>query len=198
VITVRDEQGLEVLDAGASAAFAVADHQIAHVYVNDRSRLDEVRRLLEGLPGVEQVLGAAEQADVHINHTRAGDLVVVANADAWFTYYYWLDDKKAPDFARTVDIHRKPGYDPVELFLDPAIRIPPVTVGWKLFKRKLGFRGLLDVIPLDATLVRGSHGRSGDWDDHGPLVMSRHADLFESDRMRSVDVFGLLMRHLRQ
>jgi predicted AlkP superfamily pyrophosphatase or phosphodiesterase len=198
LITIREEQGLELLDAGASAAFAVADHQVAHVYVNDRSRLDEVRRLLETLPGVEQVLGRDEKADVRIDHARAGDLVAVANADAWFTYYYWMDDAKAPDFARTVDIHRKPGYDPVELFLDPAIRIPPVTVGWKLFKRKLGFRGLLDVIPLDATLVRGSHGRSGDWDAHGPLMMSRQAGLFESDRMRSVDVFGLLMRHLTE
>ena len=87
--------------------------------------------------------------------------------DAWFTYYYWLDDARAPDFARTVDIHRKPGYDPVELFLDPAIRVPPLTVGWKLAKRKIGFRSLLDVIPLDATLVKGSHGRTGEPSDEG-------------------------------
>jgi predicted AlkP superfamily pyrophosphatase or phosphodiesterase len=196
LITLREEQGLELLDPGASAAFAVADHQVAHVYVNDRSRLDEVRHLLEGLPGVERVLGATEKADVHIDHPRAGDLIAIAEPDAWFTYYYWLDDEKAPDFARTVDIHRKPGYDPVELFLDPAIKVPPLTVGWKLFKRKLGLRALLDVIPLDASLVRGSHGRSTDWSAHGPLVMGRQGDLFESERMRSVDVFGLLMRHL--
>jgi predicted AlkP superfamily pyrophosphatase or phosphodiesterase len=198
LLTVREEQGLELLDAGASAAFAVADHQIAHVYVNDRSRLEEVRRLLEALPGVERVLGAAEKADVHIDHRRAGDLVAMADADSWFTYYYWDDDRRAPDFARTVDIHRKPGYDPVELFLDPAIKVPPVTVGWKLLKRKLGFRSLLDVIPLDATLVRGSHGRSGDWDDHGPLIMSRRADLFGSDRLRSIDVFDVLLRHVTE
>ena len=196
LIAIREEQGLELLDPGASAAFAVADHQVAHVYVNDRSRMDEVRRLLEGLPGVEEVLGSSEKADAHIDHPRAGDFIAVAKPNAWFTYYYWLDDEKAPDFARTVDIHRKPGYDPVELFLDPAIKIPPLTVGWKLFKRKLGFRALLDVIPLDASLVRGSHGRSTDWDEHGPLVISRQANLFESDRMNSVDVFGLLLRHL--
>jgi hypothetical protein len=196
LITLRDEQGLELLDAGASAAFAVADHQVAHVYVDDRARLDEVRRLVEAVPGVERVLGASEQADLHINHPRAGDLIAIAKPDAWFTYYYWLDDRKAPDFARTVDIHRKPGYDPVELFLDPAIRIPPLAVGWKLAKRKLGFRSLLDVIPLDASLVRGSHGRPGDGGDHGPLCMSREAALFEGDQMRSVDVFGLMLRHL--
>jgi len=131
-----------------------------------------------------------------VQNVRSPFFIAVAKPDAWFTYYYWLDDEKAPDFARTVDIHRKPGYDPVELFLDPAITLPPLTVGWKLFKRKLGFRALLDVIPLDASLVRGSHGRSNDWDEHGPLVMSRQANLFESDRMKSVDVFGLLLRHL--
>jgi predicted AlkP superfamily pyrophosphatase or phosphodiesterase len=196
LITLRDEQGLELLDAGASAAFAVADHQVAHVYVNDRSRLDEVRQLVEAVPGVERVLGASEQAELHIDHPRSGDLVAIARPDAWFTYYYWLDDRKAPDFARTVDIHRKPGYDPVELFLDPTITFPPLAVGWKLAKRKLGFRSLLDVIPLDASLVRGSHGRPGDGGDHGPLCMSREATLFESDHMRSIDVFGLMLRHL--
>jgi predicted AlkP superfamily pyrophosphatase or phosphodiesterase len=198
LITVRVEEGLDVLDAGASAAFAVADHQVAHVYVNDRSRLADVKRLIERMPGVEKVLDADGQAEAHIAHARSGDLVAIARPDAWFTYYYWLDDAKAPDFARTVDIHRKPGYDPVELFIDPAIRMPALTVGWKIAKRKLGFRGLLDIIPLDATLVRGSHGRSGDWDDHGPLCMSREAHLFETDRMRSIDVFGLIQRHLQQ
>jgi predicted AlkP superfamily pyrophosphatase or phosphodiesterase len=196
LITIRQEQGLELLDAGASAAFAVADHQAAHVYVNDRARLSEVRRLLEGLPGVDQVLDADAQAALGLRHERAGDLVLVAAPDAWFTYYYWVDDARAPDFARTVDIHRKPGYDPVELILDPAIRLPAISIGLKLLKRKLGFRGLLDVIPLDATLVRGSHGRSDDWSDNGPLCLSRHADHFESDQMRSVDVFGLMLRHL--
>jgi predicted AlkP superfamily pyrophosphatase or phosphodiesterase len=196
LLAIREELGLELLDPGASAAFAVADHQVAHVYVNDRSRLAEVRRLLEQLPGVERVLDAGAIAAAHLDHPRAGDLVAVAQPDAWFTYYYWLDDRKAPDFARTVDIHRKPGYDPVELRLDPAIRIPALTIGWKLFKRSLGFRGLLDVIPLDATLVRGSHGRSDGAGDRGPLAMSRHPELFPGDQLASVEVFGLLLRHL--
>jgi hypothetical protein len=193
---VRQELGLEVFDAGASAAFAVADHQVAHVYVNDRARLDEVRALLAAAPGVEAVLDESGQRERRIRHERSGDLIAIAEPDAWFTYYYWLDDARAPDYARTVDIHRKPGYDPVELFLDPAISVPTLSIGWKLAKRKAGFRTLLDVTPLDATLVKGSHGRSGGWSEEGPCVISRERALFSGDRMLSVDVYSLLLRHL--
>lgn len=197
LIAVRDERGLDVLDPGASAAFAVADHQVAHIYVNDRSRLSEVHALVERVPGVDAVLGDGGKAARRIQHARAGDLIAVAAPDAWFTYYYWLDDRRAPDYARTVDIHRKPGYDPVELVLDPSIRLPSLTVGWKLAKRLVGFRTLLDVIPLDATLVRGSHGRPGSGSDDGPMVMSRAADRFPGGLIRSVDVHDVILRHLR-
>jgi predicted AlkP superfamily pyrophosphatase or phosphodiesterase len=158
-LTIKDELGLELLDAGASRAFAVADHQVAHIYVNDRSILSEVRSAVEGTAGVERVLGVDEKKSAGLDHSRAGDLVAIANPNAWFTYYYWLDDAKAPDFARTVDIHRKPGYDPVELFLDPQIKMPMLKIAGKLLRKKLGFRMLMDVIPLDAGLVKGSHGR---------------------------------------
>ena len=120
----------------------------------------------------------------------------MAAPHAWFTYYFWLDDARAPDFARTVEIHRKPGYDPVELFLDPAIRMPPLTVGWKPIKRKAGFRSLLDVIPLDATLVRGSHGRQTGWDEDGPVFISATKELVSSVRISSVDVHDLILSHL--
>jgi predicted AlkP superfamily pyrophosphatase or phosphodiesterase len=196
-IALRDERGLDLLDPGASEAFAVADHQVAHVYVNNHARLDDVRRLVEALPGVDSVLGGDARRERGLDHERAGDLVAVARPDAWFTYYYWLDDRRAPDYARTVDIHRKPGYDPVELFLDPAIRVAPVTVGWKLLRRKLGFRTLLDVIPIDASLVRGSHGRSDAWSDQGPLLITRSADLVDRDQLRSTDVRAIIERHLR-
>ena len=196
LIVVRDEQGLELLDAGASAAFAVADHQVAHVYVNDATKLAQVRAIVSQLPGVDVVLDRHEQAGLHIDHQRAGDLVAIAAPDAWFTYYYWLDDRRAPDYARTVDIHRKPGYDPVELFLDPAIRIPALYVGWRLFKRAIGMRALLDVTPLDATLVKGSHGRPGDAGAHGPVCISRHGDAFSGDTMRSIDVYDVIWKHL--
>ena len=198
LISVRKELGRELLDAGASAAFAVADHQVAHLYVNDRSRAHEARGVLEALPGVERVLDRDGQRAYGIGHERAGDLVAIARPDAWFTYYYWLDDRAAPDFARTVDIHRKPGYDPVELFLDPAIRVPALTVGWKLARKQLGFRTLLDVIPLDATLVKGSHGRRAAPDDpDAPVLLTKRADLLPSRALESVDVFGVVMGHLR-
>ncbi|MGH9309364.1 MAG: alkaline phosphatase family protein [Vicinamibacterales bacterium] len=197
MIAVREELGLELLDAGASAAFAVADHQVAHVYVNDRARLGEVRALLESTPGIEVVLDAAGKRAHHIDHGRAGELVAIARPDAWFTYYYWLDDARAPDFARTVDIHRKPGYDPVELFVDPSLRLPALQVGWKLARRKLGFRTLLDVIPLDASLVRGSHGRRPNvTDPDAPVLLTRHKELLSGQSLESVDVYALILAHL--
>jgi predicted AlkP superfamily pyrophosphatase or phosphodiesterase len=196
LIAVREELGGQLLDAGASAAFAVADHQVAHVYVNDRARLAEVRALVERLPGVDAVLGGDEKREAGLHHARAGDLVAVAKPDAWFTYYYWLDDGRAPDFARTVDIHRKPGYDPVELFLDPSLRMPALSVGWRLARKALGFRTLMDVVPLDASLVKGSHGRRTDWSDDGPVLLTRRRELLQSDRLHSTDVYGVIWRHL--
>ena len=111
----------EQFDAGASDAFAVADHQIAHVYINKPEVKEQVRSLLLQLEGVEQVLDEQGKAQCGLNHPRAGDLVAISQADRWFSYYYWLNDELAPDYARTVYIHRKPGYDPVELFVDPSI-----------------------------------------------------------------------------
>ncbi len=157
-LTLKDELGRELLDCGASRAFALTDHQVAHVYVRESALRPAVRARLEATPGVARVLGEEELRSAGLAHSRSGDLVAVAAEDAWFSYYHWEDDRRAPDFARCVDIHRKYGYDPVELFLDPALLAPRLTVAAKLLRRKLGFRGLLDVIPLDASLVRGSHG----------------------------------------
>jgi len=163
--------GWELLDAGQSAAFAVADHQVAHVYVNDPARIAETRAVLEATEGVAEVLDREAMADFGLDHARSGDLVAVAAPDRWFTYYYWLDDAKMPDFARTVDIHRKPGYDPVELFLDPTIPLPGLKIAWTLAKKKLGFRTLLDVIGTDSSLVRGSHGRLPERPEDGPVFL---------------------------
>ena len=157
-LTLKVELGRELLDCGASRAFALADHQVAHVYVASPGHRAAVRALLEQTPGVAQVLGPEELAAQHLNHARAGDLLVLAEPDAWFTYYYWDDDRRAPDFARTVDIHRKYGYDPAELFLDPRHPCPRLAIAAKLLARRPGRRALLDVIPLEASLVRGSHG----------------------------------------
>jgi predicted AlkP superfamily pyrophosphatase or phosphodiesterase len=163
--------GWELLDAGQSAAFAVADHQVAHVYVKDPARIPEVKAVLEATEGVAEVLDREAMADFGLDHPRAGELVAVAAPDRWFTYYYWLDDAKLPDFARTVDIHRKPGYDPVELFLDPTIPLPALKIAWTLAKKKLGFRTLLDVIGTDASIVRGSHGRLPERPEDGPVFL---------------------------
>jgi predicted AlkP superfamily pyrophosphatase or phosphodiesterase len=170
-LAVREELGLELLDAGASRVFAVADHQIAHVYVQDKSLLSAVNRLMEQQPEIDRVLDRQGKADHGLAHARSGELVAIAKSDAWFSYYYWLDDDKAPDFARTVDIHRKPGYDPVELFVDPSLRFPVAKVAWKLLKKTLGFRMLMNVISLDAGLVKGSHGALSTAPDSGAIYL---------------------------
>jgi predicted AlkP superfamily pyrophosphatase or phosphodiesterase len=171
---------------------------VAHVYVRRADRVGEVKQLLEALPGVEAVLDADGKRAAGLDHPRAGELVAVARPDRWFTYYYWLDDAVAPDFARTVDIHRKPGYDPVELFLDPALRAPKLSIGWRLLKKALGVRYLMDVIPLDASLVKGSHGRPTDRLAAGPVVLSSEPGLLPSDAVEATDVKRLVLDHVFQ
>ena len=199
LVSVRvEEHGREQLDAGASRAFAVADHQIAHVYVRPGTvPVAEVKALLEGLDGVETVLDDTTKPAWGLDHPRSGELVAISRADRWFSYYYWLDDEKAPDYARTVDIHRKPGYDPVELFIDPEIRWPMLAIGWRLGKRKAGMRALLDVISLkDTKLVKGSHGRLTDDPDHGPLVISSRPDLLPEGEVLATDFKDLTLAHV--
>lgn len=197
LISVRVEQGREQIDAGASQAFALADHQLAHIYIKDRRLGSEVKALVSGLEGVESVLDKEAQQDIGLDHARSGELVAISAADRWFSYYYWLDDDRAPDYARTVDIHRKPGYDPVELFLDPALRWPKLSVGSRLLKRKMGFRNLLDVISLnDTAIVRGSHGRPTDSPDQGPLVISSRPELLPEGPVLATDFKKLTLQHI--
>ena len=191
-IVVREELGREILDAGASKVFAVADHQVAHIYVNDSSLLPAVRELVSGLKGVATVMGEKEKHDAGMDHQRAGDLIAVSKENAWFTYYYWLDDSVAPDFSRTVDIHRKPGYDPVELFLDPAIKRPKLKIGWRLLQKKLGFRMLMDVVPLDADLVKGSHGCCPASKKEWPILIAPPA--LVPAHVDSTDVYHIIRR----
>ena len=195
-LAIKDELGRETLDAGSSKVFAVTDHQVAHIYINDRSLRGEVCELLLGTAGVDRVLGFHEKAELGIDHPRAGDVIAIADEFSWFSYYYWLDDARAPDFARTVDIHRKPGYDPAELFIDPHLSLPKLQIAWRLLKKRLGFRMLMDVIPLDATLVKGSHGRIPadplDW----PVFLTNQPQLLRVDRMESTDVYHALVRHV--
>ncbi len=194
LLRVRDTLGWEMLDPGASRAFAVADHQLAHVYVPDPDDRVRVGRLLEGTPGVERVLDDAGKVAEGLDHARSGELVAVAEPGCWFTYYYWLDDARAPDFARTVDIHRKPGYDPVELFLDPGLSAPKLRIVRRLLQKKLGFRMLLDVIGLDASVVKGSHGRHAATPEAGPLVIGTRSSLAAAS-MPMAGVRDLILAH---
>ena len=197
LLAVREESGREQLDAGASRAFAVSDHQLAHVYVDEPARVPEVRRLLEGLDGVERVLDGDEIREAGLAHARSGELVAISRSDRWFSYYFWTDEARAPDYARTVDIHRKPGYDPVELFVDPALRFPTLKVGSTLAKRKLGFRSLLDVISPTAThLVKGSHGRPTDDPEAGPLVIAGRAEHLPEGSVAATDFADLVLAHV--
>ena len=177
-LQIKNELGLELLDAGASRAFAVADHQVAHVYVRDDSIRDQVRCVLESTEGVAEVRESGFGDG--IGARRAGDFIAVSSPESWFTYYYWMDDMVAPDFARTVDIHRKPGYDPAELHLDPALSLPRIRIASFLLRKKLGFRALLPVIPLDASLVGGSHGRDDVPEDEQPVLVGAGASSVSS------------------
>lgn len=156
-LSVRPGPFGDILDTFGSRAFAVCDHQVAHVYVNDAD-VERVRELLAGTPGVARVYAGEQRSEIGLNHPRAGELVALAEPDAWFAYPFWLEDRCQPDYAPTIDIHRKPGYDPCELFFNPKLLWPKGRAAWRLLQRKLGFRALFDIVPVDPTLVRGSHG----------------------------------------
>ncbi|WP_299758324.1 nucleotide pyrophosphatase/phosphodiesterase family protein [uncultured Pontibacter sp.] len=195
-LNVRVERGTELLDMAMSDAFAVADHQVAHVYVKDPANIPAVKELLQQVNGVEEVLSGKDRYKYRLAHERCGELVVVAKANAWFTYYFWLDDKKAPDYARMVDIHKKPGYDPVEMFIDPKIKFPLPLVASKLLRKKLGFRTVLDIIPLDATLIKGSHGRIPEDKSEWPILLTKYKPEIPKE-VEAVGVFDIILEHLQ-
>ena len=153
--------------------------------------------LLQGEPGIDSLLGGAEKTALGLNHSRAGDLIAVAAERAWFTYYYWMDDSLAPDFARCVDIHRKPGYDPVELFLDSQLPMVKWRILWRLLQKRLGFRMLMDVIPLEATLVKGSHGRRVAAPADQPVIICEKSSAAMPEQIDSTEVAGIIKRQLQ-
>ncbi|MFM9445965.1 alkaline phosphatase family protein [Streptomyces acidiscabies] len=177
LLEVHTQDGMEYLDPWTSRAFAVSDHQLAHVYVRDPADTDRVAAILAELDGVDEVLDAAGKKEHGLDHERSGELVAVAEPDAWFTYYYWLDDDRAPDFARQVEIHRKPGYDPAELLYDETVPALKARVIGSVIRKKLGFRYRIRTVPLDPSGVRGSHGRLTDNPDHGPVLLCSEPEL---------------------
>ncbi|MCY2992377.1 MAG: alkaline phosphatase family protein [Planctomycetota bacterium] len=174
LLKVREETDGEHLDLQASAAWALVDHQFSHVFVKDAvpAVIQRVKELFRGTAGIEQVLVGDELAHYGLQHPRSGEVVLISTPDSWQAYYWWLDDARAPGFARTVDIHRKPGYDPVELYFDPATRS----------------------IPLNATLVQGSHGAPvRNAAQRGVLLASR-SGVLGSEHLADTDVAGLVLR----
>jgi len=195
LLAVRPGPFGEMLDTFTSRALAVCDHQVAHIYVNDPADIPRVRDLLAPLPGVASILAGEERSAIGLNHTRAGELVALAQADAWFAYPFWLEDRQAPDYARTVNIHAKPGYDPCELFVDPKLWWPKGRMLRRLIQKKLGFRTLFDVVPLDPRLVRGSHGLAAADSADRPLLIGDGPHPGSTDLPLSA-VHGLLCRAL--
>ncbi|MFG2957937.1 alkaline phosphatase family protein [Streptomyces sp. NPDC048291] len=193
LLEVHTQHGMEYLDPMASRAFAVADHQLAHVYVRRPEDLAATREALQDLPGIEEILDDDGKKANGLDHPRSGELVAVAAPDAWFTYYYWLDDARAPDFAQLVEIHRKPGYDPVELFMDPGDPYVRLKAAKAVARKKLGMRYRLAVVPLDPSPMRGSHGRRPASDEEGPLVLVSTPRAV-SGRVAATEVKSLLLR----
>jgi predicted AlkP superfamily pyrophosphatase or phosphodiesterase len=171
-LEVRREPDGEHLDLSASRAWALVDHQFSHIFVADPADIPRVADLFRRAPGIAQVLVGDELGLYELDHPRSGDIVLVSAPGSWQAYYYWLDDAAAPAFARTVDIHRKPGYDPVELFFDPATR----------------------GIPLDASLVRGSHGAPAREEEQRGVIVASEPGVLVGQALADTDVFDLVLR----
>jgi predicted AlkP superfamily pyrophosphatase or phosphodiesterase len=171
-IGVNSIKGKEYIELGDCAAFAMVDHQVAHIYIRS-GMVREVRSAIQSeFPSV-RLLDRKEQTDLRIAHERSGDLVAIAPRDRWFSYAWWLDDDRAPSFARTVDIHRKPGYDPLELFIDPE-------------KKGISF---------DTNRIKGSHGRPPESEhEMGVFISPRPLDIPRGARVRAPEVAGYLSR----
>jgi predicted AlkP superfamily pyrophosphatase or phosphodiesterase len=174
-LTVKDEEDGEHLDIDASRAFAMVDHQLSHIYVNDGNEETawEIAELFQDKPGIAEVLVGEERSRYALDHPRSGEVILVSTSDSWQAYYWWLSDDRAPRFARTVDIHRKPGYDPVELFFDPATKS----------------------IPLDASLVKGSHGAPATDRSRRSVILASEPIMFPGHAVADTDVFGIVMKH---
>jgi len=196
LLAVRREFGGEQLDLNSSPAFALCDHQVAHIYTRDPAATARARQVLSRLPGVEQVIDASDLARVELDHARSGDLVLVPTPGAWFAYPWWRLDEDAPDFARTVDIHRKPGFDPCELLRDGSGPVAALRTGLFLARKALGFRALLRLTPLDARLVRGTHGRASLAAGLEPLLIGEGAFLPDTSPLPLRDVHDVILRNL--
>jgi predicted AlkP superfamily pyrophosphatase or phosphodiesterase len=172
LLAVQNRDDGEHLDLAGSGAWALVDHQFSHIFTADSSAAERAAKLFRGREGVAEVLVGPERSKYDLDHERSGEVVLVSSPDSWQAYYWWLDDGRAPGFARTVDIHRKPGYDPVELFFDPQTRS----------------------IPLNATLVRGSHGAPAHEERQRGLLISSEQGVLVGQAMADTDIYELVLR----
>jgi predicted AlkP superfamily pyrophosphatase or phosphodiesterase len=191
LLEVRKGPFGEQIDLYGSRAFAVVDHQLAHIYVRDFGVAGHAAAALAGTPGVAKVLAGTERADIGLDHPRSGELIALAKPDAWFAYPFWYDDRSAPDYARAVAIHHKPGFDPCELFFDPRLSFPTLHAARRVLQKKLGFRMTMDVVPLDAKIVRGSHGLAAADRLDRPILIGHGPK--PGDSVPMTDVKGLLL-----
>lgn len=198
MLSLKVDLGREYLDFDTCRAFAVSDHQIAHVYIHNTDDIAQVRSIFENAPGIAHVLDRTEQAAWGLDHERSGELVLLAEPDSWFTYYYWQDDKRAPDYAHQVEIHKKPGFDPCEMFLNPELTFPKLKVAQRVAQKKLGFRYVMDVIAVKPELVKGSHGVSDGSPHTIPILMSTAPQLLPQTegRVPATDICDLMLKHL--
>ncbi|MDO3383489.1 alkaline phosphatase family protein [Gilvimarinus algae] len=195
-LSLKVDLGREYLDFHTCRAFAMSDHQIAHIYVQEHTDIAEIKALFQATPGVAKVLEGAERAEYGLDHERAGELILLAEPDSWFTYYYWQDKDRAPDYAHQVEIHKKPGFDPCEMFLNPELKLPKLKVAQRLLQKKLGFRYVLDVISTDATQIKGSHGVWDGSDYTTPVFISSNPALVPEQQIHATDVCDLILRHV--
>lgn len=196
LLNVKVDLGKEYLDTATSKAFSVSDHQIAHIYIQNKDLIPTVKSLFEKQKGIARVLDEEGKRELGLNHERSGELILLAEPNAWFTYYFWQDEKRAPDFAGSVDIHKKPGYDPCELFFNPTLPAPMLSMVGKLIRKKLGFRYVMDVISMEPKQVKGSHGLAIDHPDAIPIFMSTHAPLVPSNTIAATEVCDLILQHV--
>jgi predicted AlkP superfamily pyrophosphatase or phosphodiesterase len=172
LLSVRAEGGGELLDFEKSRAWALVDHQFSHLFVADQSDVGRAADLFRGRQGIAEVLVGDERARYDLDHERSGEVLLVSAPNSWQAYYWWLADERAPKFARTVDIHRKPGYDPVEMHLDMATR----------------------TTPLEATLVRGSHGAPAREPAQRGVLIASEKGVLAGRAMADTDVCELVLR----
>ncbi len=174
LLAVREEDGGELIDFDASRAWALVDHQLSHVFVKDAdpATIARVVELFANREGIAETLAGEDRGKYHLRHGRAGEVILVSTPNSWQAYYYWLDDARAPSFARTVDIHRKPGYDPVELHFDPATKS----------------------IPLNAALIKGSHGAPAAHDWQRGVLLSSQRGVFVERATADLHVAELVLR----